>query len=255
MLVRLPRTLKVRPKLMRGGDVDGISRAMHRYLEDGQLAAYEKQRRVVRETFGVGKRTLAKKAAKKAGLPQYGVVGPALYAALRDAGAFDKLAAHRVNGWAEEQHDTAFLELVHPIGLPWSPTICQRRHITAGISHNVAYDFCCPPNSTVVAPEAGDIIRLSGHPPWEDTWDSKGIYGWSIHLLTPAGYRWYITHLGRRENLRLGQRVHAGQLLGTVGDQRFRPDHTHAGVTSPAGEADALKRIEAVSRAPRVKPS
>lgn len=79
-----------------GDDVDGWARAAHRYLEDGQLDEYEKQRQIVRRTFGVGKRTLAKQCAKKAGLPQYGVVGETLEQEMRDANAFDELADARV---------------------------------------------------------------------------------------------------------------------------------------------------------------
>ena len=41
-------------------------------------------------------------------------------------------------------------------------------------------------------------------------------------------------------------------LIGYVGDQRYRSDHLHLGVTSPHGEADAKKRIQAVAAAPRV---
>ena len=53
-------------------------------------------------------------------------------------------------------------------------------------------------------------------------------------------------------SLRVGQHVQAGDLLGFVGDQRYRSDHAHIGVTSPKGEADAKARITAVSKAPRV---
>jgi hypothetical protein len=47
-------------------------------------------------------------------------------------------------------------------------------------------------------------------------------------------------------------RVEAGDTLGRVGDQVFRPDHVHYGVTSSLGSADAKKRIIAVSKAPRI---
>jgi hypothetical protein len=77
---------------MTGSDVDGWARAAHRYLHDGQLSAYEKQPDIMRNTFGTGKRTLAKQCAAKAGLPQYGIVGPNLEQAMRDHGAFDSLA-------------------------------------------------------------------------------------------------------------------------------------------------------------------
>ena len=88
-MIPLPRTLKLKAPLMRGKDVDAHGRAMHRYLKDGQLAAYTRQPDAMRETFGIGKRTLAKKAAKKAGLLQTGWLGPNLYDAMRDADAYD----------------------------------------------------------------------------------------------------------------------------------------------------------------------
>lgn len=82
----LTRTLKLGCV---GLDVEGWARGAHRYLATGQLGAFSEQKPIVRRTFGIGKRTLAKKCAAKAGLPQYGVVGPALYSAMKRAGAFD----------------------------------------------------------------------------------------------------------------------------------------------------------------------
>jgi hypothetical protein len=81
----LPRTVKYR---MTGIDIDGHGHAMHKYLHDGQTAAYLQQKESMRQTFGIAKRTLAKKCAKKAGLPEYGVVGPNLYKVMYDAGAY-----------------------------------------------------------------------------------------------------------------------------------------------------------------------
>lgn len=88
----LTRTLKLTVPPMTGLDVEAWTRGAHRYLKTGQLLAFMDQRDMVRRTFGIGKRTLAKQCAAKAGLPQYGVVGPALYRAMRDAGAFDELS-------------------------------------------------------------------------------------------------------------------------------------------------------------------
>lgn len=82
---------------MYGLDIEAHGRAMHRYLKDGQLSAYTKQPTKMKRTYGVGKRTLAKKCALKAGLPQYGVVGPALYWAMQDANAYDVLANHMID--------------------------------------------------------------------------------------------------------------------------------------------------------------
>jgi hypothetical protein len=46
-------------------------------------------------------------------------------------------------------------------------------------------------------------------------------------------------------------RVQAGDLIGFVGDQRFRPDHSHVAVHSPKSETDAKARITVVSKAPK----
>lgn len=83
-----------------GVDVEAHAAAMHRYLKTGDLIAFRKQPKTVRQTFGIGKRTLAQKSAVKAGLPQYGVVGPALYAAMWDADAYDATARDQLEAYA-----------------------------------------------------------------------------------------------------------------------------------------------------------
>jgi len=144
--------------------------------------------------------------------------------------------------------------LVFPIAAPPDiHVIVGGLHPTAGLPHNWALDFICHAGLGICAPEAGTVTRFSGHDPSDDTADKNGVYGWSTYLTTPAGYVYFITHQGRRyPSLRVGQHVKAGDLLGFVGDQRYRSDHAHIGVTSPKGEADAKARITAVSRAPRV---
>src|SRR4029079_12837269 len=115
-----------------------------------------------------------------------------------------------------------------------------------------AIDFICKAGLGVVAPEAGLITRFSGNDPSDDPAHARGWYGWTTYLRPAAGYLYFITHQGRRyPTLRVGMHVQAGDLLGYVGDQRFRPDHAHVGVTSPKGAADAKKHITAVSKAPR----
>lgn len=143
--------------------------------------------------------------------------------------------------------------LVFPIAGPDSHVFVGDIHETGGLKHNWARDFICKAGLGVVAPEAGRITRFSGNDPSDDTADARGVYGWTTYLMTPAGYEYFITHQGRRyPTLRPGMTVQAGDLLGYVGDQRFRSDHAHVGVTSPKGDADAKARITAVSKAPRV---
>jgi hypothetical protein len=126
-------------------------------------------------------------------------------------------------------------------------------HPTAGLAHNWALDFICHAGLGICAPEAATVTRFSGHDPSDDQADKDGVYGWTTYLRTPAGYEYFITHQGRRyPTLRVGMNVQPGDLLGFVGDQRYRSDHAHIGVTSPKGDADAKARITAVSKAPRV---
>lgn len=140
----------------------------------------------------------------------------------------------------------------HPAGA--LSEICQGLHSTLGINGNWAYDFCAPGGTKVVAVENATIRKLSGHDPSEGADQQRGIFGWSIHYETPGGYRYFSTHYGSRSPLTVGQRVDCGQTLGTVGHWPGDPSrsHTHLGVTSPLGEADAKKRITDVRNAPRV---
>lgn len=140
-------------------------------------------------------------------------------------------------------------EMVSPVDVGPVPSAL---HETAGLSGNWALDFIDPPGTVVRSPEDGQIWKLSGHDPSDDTADSQGVYGWTVYVLTPKQYLYFITHLGWRPALVVGQAVNAGQVIGKIGDQRYRPDHTHVGVTSPLGETDAKRRILEVANAPRI---
>jgi murein DD-endopeptidase MepM/ murein hydrolase activator NlpD len=143
------------------------------------------------------------------------------------------------------------LPLSFPIAAPKSSVFVGDLHETDGLNGYWARDFICHAGLGIAAPEAGTVTKFSGHDPSDDGADSIGAYGWSTYITTPGAYVYYITHQGRRyPTLRVGMRVQAGDLIGFVGDQRFRPDHAHVGVHSPKGEADAKARITAVSKAP-----
>ena len=147
--------------------------------------------------------------------------------------------------------------LVYPIANPDFEVTEGGLHCTAPCrgttAGNWAIDFICKAGLGIVAVEDATITRFSGHHPSDDQADKDGIYGWSTWYRTPVGYLYFATHQGRRyPTLRVGMSVKAGDLIGYVGDQRYRSDHLHLGVTSPHGEADAKKRIQAVAAAPRV---
>lgn len=132
--------------------------------------------------------------------------------------------------------------------------ICQGLHPTAGLSGNWAIDFCAPGGTKVLAVERATIRKLSGRDPASGADQTIGIFGWSIHYETSTGYRYFSTHYGARSPLTIGQVVEVGQVLGTVGSWPGDPSrsHTHLGVTSPLGTADAKKRITEIAGATKV---
>ncbi len=139
----------------------------------------------------------------------------------------------------------------HPVGA--LSEICQGLHETAGLYGNWAIDFCAPGGTKVIAVERATIRKLSGRNPSQG-WYGPGIFGYSIHYETAEGYRYVSTHYGSVSPLKVGQVVELGQVVGTVGHWPGDESrsHTHLGVTSPFGEADAKKRITEVSKAPHL---
>jgi peptidase M23-like protein/putative peptidoglycan binding protein len=165
--------------------------------------------------------------------------------------ALDKLGQKLI----KDEWLAAQITMCYPMPLGSFAPICQGHHRTSGdntFAPNWAIDFCAPPGTPILAVENATIQRLTGNDPNDDDQDPSGAFGWSIHYKTPAGYWYYWTHFGRRAPLSEGQKVSVGQTIGWVGDQEFRPDHIHGGVTSPNGQADAKARITAVSQAPRI---
>lgn len=238
----LRRTLKTG---MSGLDVEGHKRAIHRW--NGSLPTFMAKPAAVRQYFQVTFVPLVKSLQKEAGLPQTGIIGPDTHEWLLTHGWFDAYALRLLELDVQQNSPT----MVQPIPKGWKYTICQGLHETGGIPGNWAIDWCASPETPVLAPEPCLVVRLSGHPPSDDTADAAGIFGWSIHLETKLGYRYFVTHLGRR-NVREGQKLSAGDTLGVIGDQHFRPDHVHMGVTSPFGPRDAKARITKVSQSPSV---
>ena len=100
----------------------------------------------------------------------------------------------------------------------------------------------------------GTVTKLSGHDPKTGTRGSVGdVFGWSVYLQDAQGREGYLTHLGTR-TCKVGQRVKVGQKIGTVGHWPRDPgrSHTHFGISSPKGTADAKKRITDISKATRI---
>lgn len=246
----LTRTLSVGSV---GIDVDGIKRTVYRGLDSydkGQrLKKHMGNKLAVRRTYGTFFASDVNRLKVRMGWTQNGKVEPAFFTAMSQRGYPDALAVDLLTRYAKAHPR---IQIYYPFPYGEMGGVCQGLHETAGIDDNWAIDFCARPHTTVVAVEAGTITKLSGRSPNDDTWDTQGVYGWSVHFLTNEGYRYYVTHFGYRQPLSIGMRVEAGDTIGKVGDQRFRPDHVHYGCSSPRGDADAKARITAVSKAPRI---
>lgn len=237
-----------------GDDVYGVKRTVCRALDahdhGHRLAALEADDASAKRTFGVFFKRQVNDVRALMAFKLTGVVDQNLWTTLGRQGWPDARAIELMNNYIDNHPVSS---LVYPVPLGQMASICQGLHPTAGLDDNWAIDFCCAPNTTIVAVEAGAITKLSGKAPSQDTWDQSGVFGYSIHFRTAAGYRYYVTHLGKRaRGLKVGMHVEVGDTIGNVGDQVFRPDHCHYGVTSPVSEADAKKRMTAVSKAPRI---
>jgi len=169
-------------------------------------------------------------------------------------GPWWELAEGKLDKLQKDLAAPAAQTLVFPIAAdPSIQVFVGGLHETGGLPGYWALDFICHAGLGMCAPEAGVVRKFSGNDPSDDDADAQGVYGWTTYILTPAGYDYMITHQGRRyPTLRVGMKVQPGDLIGFVGDQRFRPDHAHVAVHSPKGTADAKARITAVSKAPRV---
>ena len=240
--------------LMVGDDVYGVKRTVCRALDANdhgrRLAALEADDAAAKRTFGPYFKQQVNDVRKQMGYKLTGVVDQSLWSSLARQGWPDARAIELMNNYIDAHPASS---IVFPVPMGQMASVCQGLHETAGLDGNWAIDFCSPPGTSIVAVEKGAITKLSGKPPSQDSWDASGTYGWSVHFRTGSGYRYYVTHFGvRAAELRVGTLVEAGDTLGRVGDQVFRPDHIHYGVTSPVSSADARRRITAVSRAPRI---
>lgn len=212
------------------------------------IRTYEALPRPIRERYGFRKQDAVLKVRKKYGLGTSKFYTRDVHTILNSLNAFDALAVARITAW---QPPPPPPQIVFPFGKGTTCSICQEWHETAGLPGNWAFDFCAAPGTAILAPERMTLLRLSGHPPSDDSADAAGIFGWSQHFQAASGYHVFVTHEGSRDT-DVGQTFVAGQIIGRVGDQRYRPDHTHIGYTSPKGEWDARNRINTVAHSPRV---
>jgi len=121
-----------------------------------------------------------------------------------------------------------------PIPLKYQTSI-GGEHATEGLDGFPAHDFFANAGSPVAAPVSGTIVKLSGHDPSEGpTEGPHGPFGWSVYVQGDNGRTYYLTHMGTRD-VKVGQTIKAGQLLGTVGNysKYGTPSHIHMGVSAP----------------------
>lgn len=158
------------------------------------------------------------------------------------SGALDKLRA--------SEADTAAPSMLEPVaaahatgdlharfGVPVADlTSVGGLHPTEGLAGFPAHDYFAPAGSAVVAPITGTVIRLSGHDPALGPIDGPhGPLGWSVYVKGADGRTYFLTHLGSRD-VKVGEKLHTGQPIGTVADySRYgTPSHVHMGVSSGA---------------------
>lgn len=111
------------------------------------------------------------------------------------------------------------------------PTSFQTTHQTAGLAGYPARDIFAKPGTPVRAPVSGTVVKLSGHAPSAGAVQGQGgPFGLSTYIKGPNG-TYFMTHFGSR-NVRVGQKVRKGQVIGTVGDYPGgTPDHIHEGLS------------------------
>lgn len=230
--------------------VKGVKRGMMRLgLLGGKLGTET-------DDFGPALESALTTFQRQRGITPAGQYGRNTWLALRSAAVPAELPhegeyAMDARALALVREDTLTLCYPHPQGA--TSGVCQGLHITAGLTGNWAIDFCAPGGTKVVAVERATIVKLSGRNPSEGAQQDIGIFGWSIHYETANGYHYFSTHYGSR-SYHVGQIVDPGDVLGTVGSWPGDPgrSHTHLGVTSPLGSADAKRKITAVAQAQRV---
>lgn len=248
--IPLPRTCKDTDPPMVGLDIEAHGRAMHRALEDGHLDEFVHQPVSVRQTWGVGKVFLAQKCAEKYNLPQFGMMGPALYETLWRHGAYDAFAKAQLTEYSKSKYPS----IVYIHDKSWDSHSGGFIHQTGGIAGNMALDFMAHPGTPVLAVQPGTISRTSGYDPSTGLHGSnRDVFGWSIYLKVFGGF-YYITHFGRLA-VSGGQKVEVGDIIGFVGDwphDRGR-SHSHAGFTSITRLSYmGIRQINKVAAAPRV---
>lgn len=126
---------------------------------------------------------------------------------------------------------------ISPRAKPGDPVVSTKQsegglHQTDGLPGYPAHDYFAPAGTHAVAPVSGRVIKLSGHDPASGpTNGPHGPLGWSVYIQGDDGKTYFLTHMGSR-NVKVGQKVRQGQIIGTVADydKYGTPSHIHQGV-------------------------
>lgn len=137
----------------------------------------------------------------------------------------------------ERQAGSKVMAGISPRARPGDPVVSRKQsvggeHETAGLAGYPAKDFFAPAGTHAVAPVSGRVVKLSGHDPAEGpTNGPHGPLGYSVYIQGEDGRTYFLTHLGSR-NVKVGQRLKQGQIIGTVADydKYGTPSHIHQGV-------------------------
>jgi murein DD-endopeptidase MepM/ murein hydrolase activator NlpD len=127
---------------------------------------------------------------------------------------------------------------ISPHARPGDPVVSSKQsegglHETSGLPGYPAHDLFAPAGTHAVAPVSGTVIRLSGHDPAQGpTQGPHGPLGYSVYIKGDDGKTYFLTHMGSR-NVKPGQKVRQGQIIGTVAnyDKYGTPSHIHEGVS------------------------
>lgn len=154
------------------------------------------------------------------------------YQAAKDLGQDKFIQSHQ--GRTEAALQAIIVELAPPkpatLQLPmnFTPT-----HQTDGLPGYPAIDMFARGGTVALAPCAGVINKLSGHPVTPKA-TPGGPYGLSCYLERSDGGVYFLTHFATLR-VRVGQRVKKGDPLGTVADYSratggVTPSHIHEGL-------------------------
>lgn len=219
----------------RGPDVEAWKRAVHRYLNQGGLAALNRQPKAVRRLFGPFFQRHVKEAQQRLGLAADGILGPTTQA---------KLAPH-LDLLARQLLDQAHghVPQLGPVFAGGKSVLDHDlTHATGGIPLYPAFDDAFREGLELIAPERITVTRDSSSRPGDAFYadGESGLRYWFGHLaVAPAVGRVFAPGqaFGKvgANTIGGGPHVHVGvnveRLFGTGKELKHHTNYTHGGKT------------------------